>query len=87
MAATYRRMPNMAEVPPAAWDLAYLIDAAGGLDNAARLVGTTPDALTGWLTGQPTALLALATRRLAAALPGRLGWSFTTEPYTLRAVA
>jgi hypothetical protein len=86
--AAYLRMPSMAEMPPAAWDLAYLVDAAGGLDNAARLVGTDPGTLAGWLAGEPTAVLTLATRRLGAALAGRIGWSFTAAgPFILRSVA
>lgn len=86
--SAYLRMPSLAEMPPAAWDLAYLVDAAGGLEHATRLLGKTPATLVGWLVGEPTALLALATRRLAGLLALRVGWSFTAAAsYTLRAVA
>jgi hypothetical protein len=80
------RMPSLCEVVPAGLELAHLVDAAGGLAAAAGLLGTGPETLAGWLTGQVgTALLPLATRRLAARLGSAAGWSAPAEG--LRVVA
>jgi hypothetical protein len=82
------RMPTLPDIAPAALELAYLVDVAGGLELAARLTNTTPAELVDWLTGTPTAGLALATRRLASVLAARVGWSARpVEVSQLRAVA
>jgi hypothetical protein len=81
-------MPTLAGVVPAAWELAYLVDVAGGLEMAARLAATTPAELVDWLTGAPTAGLTLATRQLGSVLAGRVGWSAHPDSAViLRAVA
>lgn len=80
------RMPDLSRVVPAALELAHLVDAAGGLAAAAALLGTTPELLAGWLTGTTrTALIPLATRRLAGRLGSASGWSAPVEG--LRVVA
>jgi hypothetical protein len=87
-APTFLRMPTLPDIAPAALELAYLVDVAGGLELAARLAGTTPAEVVDWLTGAPTAGLALATRRLASVLAARVGWSARPDSaVTLRAVA
>jgi hypothetical protein len=66
-------------------ELAHLVDAAGGLDGAARLLGSEPEQVAAWLTGTSPGLVPLATGRLARRLGERAGWS-TSAP-VLRAVA
>jgi len=85
MATTVVRMPLLSQVVPAALELAHLVDAAGGIDAAARLLDTDPGHIAGWLTGTPTGTLPLVTRRLARYLGERAGWS--TPAPVLRAVS
>lgn len=69
------RMPLLTDVVPAALELAYLIDVAGGLEAASLLLRANPGHLVAMLTGQRTALLTLATRRLYEHVWPRTGWS------------
>lgn len=84
-AAGVVRMPLLSEVVPAALELAHLVDAAGGLEAAARLMDADPGQVAGLLTGTSPGSVPLATGRLARRLGERAGWSSSAP--VLRAVA